>query len=207
MEKQSNEAPQFLAEEAQEQTSQGRSSVPVLFAVFALISVAMAGIVLFTSRDASQLQPPGTRAAQIARGSIIGFEVPPFSLETLEGETVSISDYRGQVVFLNFWATWCVPCQREMPAFETFMAAGREDAVVLAVNNGEATSDVASFATTFGLEHLPILLDPEFKVADGLGIVNLPVTYVIDEQGIVQNFKLGEITLEEMEAYIAEIRS
>jgi len=191
----------------QEQQPQGRSSLPILFVVFALISMAMAGVVLFTSRGTGQLEPPGTRAARVASGSIVGWEVPTFSLELLDGETVSITDYRGQIVFLNFWATWCVPCQREMPAFETFMAAGREDAVVLAVNNGEATSDVANFANNFGLDHLPILLDPDFKVADGMGIVNLPVTYVIDEEGIVQNFKLGEITLEEMEAYIAEIKS
>lgn len=197
-----------MTEETERQTTP--VNVPVLLGGFMLVSLLMAGAVLWTSRAGGQtaaVEVTRPAAVQSGRNTIIGWQVPDFSLETLDGETVSLSDYRGQVVFLNFWATWCVPCQREMPAFEDFMASGRDDAVILAINNGESVADVRGFADLFDLQELPILLDSDFEIADGFGVMNLPVTYVLDGDGVVRNMKLGEMTAEDIDAYIEELRS
>jgi thiol-disulfide isomerase/thioredoxin len=138
--------------------------------------------------------------------AVAGWQVPDFDFETLEGEARNISDYRGQIVFLNFWATWCEPCVREMPVFEEFMAEERDDAVILAVNNGEDPAAVRDFQQLFRLETLPLVMDPDYRISDGFGVMNLPVTYVLDGEGVVQGFKLGEITREDIDAYIADIQ-
>jgi len=179
----------------------------IFLASVASAGLVMAAIVLFTNGSGGSGAVEVTSPARIAARTATGWQVPDFSLETLEGETVSLSDYRGQVVFLNFWATWCEPCQREMPAFEAFMASDRTDAVILAVNNGESVADVQGFVDLFSLENLPILMDSDNAVADGLGVLNLPVTYVIDGDGVMQDFKLGEMTSEDIEQYISSLES
>lgn len=200
-----------MTDEQTEQPEQQPTPVnlPVLLIGFMLVSVALAGAVLLTNNTAQQTAVPDTQPGlvQSGRNTVVGWQVPDFSLQTLDGDSVSLSDYRGKIVFLNFWATWCVPCQREMPAFEEFMASGRDDAVILAINNGENINDVRDFAALFDLEALPILLDSDFEIADGFGVMNLPVTYILDQEGIVHNMKLGEMTHEDIEAYIAALQS
>lgn len=190
------------------ETEQSNGKLWILLAALVGSGLAMMVMVLLAGDGRPAPAVSATRPARIAEANAAtGWQVPDFSLQTLNGETVSLSDYRGQIVFVNFWATWCVPCQREMPAFEEFMAAGREDAVILAVNNGENIEDVRNFAELYNLNTLPILLDEDFTVTDGFGVMNLPVTYVIDETGVVRNFKLGEVTLEDIETYIDDLQS
>ncbi len=198
-----------MTEQANEQQASS-SSVPLLFVGFGVVGMVMAAVVLLASPgNTGNTAPIITREARVQSGqnTIVGWEVPDFTLDTLAGEPVSLSDYRGKIVFINFWATWCVPCQREMPAFEDFMASDQDDAVILAVNNGESIGDVQGFVDLFGLEALPILMDEDFAVSDGFGVVNLPVTYVLDPDGVVHNFKLGEMTERDIELYIEQIQS
>ncbi|MEM6284500.1 MAG: redoxin domain-containing protein [Chloroflexota bacterium] len=184
---------------------------PVIIVAFAAAGMVMAALVLLAGSGGQAQQVPegtvATRQARVSSGqnTVVGWEVPAFDVITLEGEEVNITDYRGKVVFLNFWATWCEPCQREMPAFESFMASGREDAIILAVNHGETAGDVQGFVDLFGLEHIQFLMDEDFEISDGFGVVNLPVTYVLNEDGVVRGFKLGEITEADMDAYIEQI--
>lgn len=182
--------------------------LPLFFLGFMLVGFVMAALVVFANNNNLSTNTNNRPEASSGNGggTVVGWQVPDFSLDTLDGETVSITDYRGKVVFLNFWATWCIPCQREMPAFNDFMAQGRDDAVILAVNNGEEIQPVAEFVNLFQLEHVPILMDSAFVVSDGFGVVNLPVTYVLDGEGVVRYFKLGEVTSEDIESYIAAIQ-
>lgn len=188
-------------------TDESRSMMlPIIIAGFVLMGLIMAASIMLTNPNSNPAQE-ANRAARVPENtnSGVGWTVPDVDITTLDGDVVQLSDYRGQIVFLNFWATWCVPCQREMPAFNEFMASGREDAVILAVNHGENADDVRDFVNLFQLDSLPILLDEDYVMTDGFGVMNLPVTYVIDGEGVVRTFKLGEVTLEDLEDYIAAL--
>jgi thiol-disulfide isomerase/thioredoxin len=178
--------------------------LPLMILGFAVVSLVMAATILFAN------QPPDPTATRPARvpasgaNAAVGWQPPDFEVQLLDDETRTIRDYQGQVVFLNFWATWCVPCQREMPAFETLMAEGRDDVTVLAVNHGEQLSTIRDFRRVFQLDALPIVLDPDYVISDGFGVINLPVTYILNPDGVVTGFHLGEITREDIDAYITD---
>lgn len=141
---------------------------------------------------------------QVVDAPVINFELP-----SLEGGTIRLSDYEGRIVFLNFWATWCEPCKRELPAFEQFTAAhtAPNDPVILAVNYGETPDQIRQFLNDQGIEGLNVALDQDTTVGQEYGIFNLPVTFVIDQRGIVRYPKYGEMTLDEMNAYIEALQT
>lgn len=109
---------------------------------------------------------------------------PDFTLPNAGGRKVSLKDYRGKVVFLNFWATWCESCRDEMPSMERlyqeFKGKGLE---IVAVNVKEKRQDARAFAKQFKLTY-PILLDPEGEVGLLYGAFGLPATYLIDRNGV-----------------------
>jgi len=110
---------------------------------------------------------------------------PDFVLEDADGNTHRLSDYRGKVVALNFWATWCPPCWREMPSMQRLKNEMDDSAfVILAVNVGEDEDTVFGF--TFSLDEpidFPLLLDLDGKVTDQWPIAALPTSFVIDKNG------------------------
>ena len=126
-----------------------------------------------------------------SRPPMVGGPAPEFTLKDLKGHPVSLADYRGKVVLLNFWATWCEPCKKEMPemqaAYEKFKDRGF---VVLSVNFGEDSDPAGAFAH-HGLLTFPILLDPKVSVAARYGVVSLPVSFFIDSEGIIQERVFG----------------
>lgn len=118
-------------------------------------------------------------------GLAVGDLAPDFELTTLEGETVRLSDYRGQRVFLNFWATWCPPCRAEMPDMQNLYEAQDVPFEILAVNltKSEASEEnVEAFIQDFGLS-FPVLLDKESIVAEGYSVTAVPSSYIIDTEG------------------------
>lgn len=133
-----------------------------------------------------------------SEGAEIGNIAPDFELVTMTGETVKLSDYEGQRVMLNFWATWCPPCREEMPDMQKFYEDN--DAVVLAVNitNMETSKNkVNDFAEEFGLT-FPILMDEEGVVSTLYRISPIPTTYMIDSNGIIQHKQYGALDYEQM---------
>lgn len=131
-----------------------------------------------------------------------------FELRTLAETTTKLSDYRGRVVFLNFWATWCEPCQRELPAFVAFsQQQGSDGAVVLAVNVGETYDLANAYLNERGISGFPVLLDVRYTVTDLYGIGPIPVTFVIDGEGIIRFAHYGEISAEDMAEYVAELEA
>lgn len=132
-----------------------------------------------------------------------GEPAPDFELTAMDQTRVSLSDFRGRVVFLNFWATWCGPCEREMPAFEAFMEAQPEDGpLVVGVNLGETYDAVKPYLDERGIHSFPILLDVQYIAGNLYGIGPIPVTFVIDEDGMIRYSKFGEITTEDMQSYL-----
>jgi peroxiredoxin len=116
---------------------------------------------------------------------------PDFILPDLSGKTVRLRDFRGKVVVLNLWATWCTPCVAEMPTLETLWKrmAGR-DLVLLAVNQDERTDGVRGWVDGQELT-FPVLLDPRAQVAHDYGVSGYPETFVIDRNGRVVHHHIG----------------
>jgi peroxiredoxin len=105
-----------------------------------------------------------------------GFTAPDFSLETLDGQTIALSDLRGQVLLINFWASWCLPCREEMPAIQQVYERYRDqDFVVLAVNLQEQDAQVTAFTDRLELT-FPVLIDRDGSVFDRYRVMALPST-------------------------------
>ena len=141
-------------------------------------------------------------------GPRTGYAAPDFALPDLTGVTHRLSEYRGKVVFLNLWTTWCPPCRMEMPAMEQLhrRLAGR-DFAMLAVSEDEGGRDaVAPFVAELGLT-FPVLLDPEARLSPRYGATGYPETFIIDRDGKVVNHIIGPANWEseEMMRYFAAV--
>jgi cytochrome c biogenesis protein CcmG/thiol:disulfide interchange protein DsbE len=122
-----------------------------------------------------------------------GFPAPDFTLNALGGEPATLSAYRGQVVIVNLWASWCGPCRAEMPALQTVYAANQARGLeVLAVNSTyqDSASDAQAFVHELGLT-FPILLDEDGAVSRRYLVRALPSTFFIDRQGVIRTVILG----------------
>ncbi|MBE2272198.1 MAG: TlpA family protein disulfide reductase [Anaerolinea sp.] len=196
-----------IPESAQPQR-RGISPALVMFLIVPLIGLVVAGGVILRQENVIRAtQAPATPGAITLPPmptpiSLADTPLVDFALPTLTGDTVNIGDYRGRVIFLNFWATWCVPCQREMPTLAQFVAEQPPDgALVFAVNVEEPRDVVEGFVREYGISGLPILLDEAGTVSSQFGVFQLPVTFVIDGTGVIRYPKYGEITLQELTAY------
>jgi peroxiredoxin len=121
----------------------------------------------------------------------VGKPAPDFQLPNLEGQPISLSDFRGKPVLLNFWATWCGPCVFEMPFIQSiFEESSDTGLVILAVNIGEAPPTVRDFIQS-GNFSFPVLLDTSQDVALEYNVRGIPTTFLIDKDGIIQVIKVG----------------
>ena len=134
-----------------------------------------------------------------------GYPAPQLVLVDLQGNPVSIDDYRGQVILVNNWATWCPPCKLEMPELQAYYAAhAKEGFVVLAIESGEPTDQVASYVQEHGLT-FPVFLDPHITALEAFDNWNLPNSYIIDRQGVVRLSWTGGINQPTLEHYVTPL--
>lgn len=130
---------------------------------------------------------------------------PDFAVYDLEGRVVQLSDFRGdKPVFINFWATWCPPCEREMPDMQRLYAERGDEFELLAVNFLEHRPQVTPWVEEKGLE-FPILLDVTGDVAGRYGVWSYPTSVFIDKDGIVRGRFVGELSYAIMEDFIDRI--
>ena len=137
-------------------------------------------------------------AAQRAR---VGDPAPDFALPALAGDTVHLAELRGHPVILNFWATWCPPCQVELPALVVAYGAHQGDGLRIVAVNGddERVSVIRGFTHRMGLP-FPVLLDRRARVTSQYRVLGLPTTVFVDSTGIVRAIHAGPISPAELAA-------
>jgi cytochrome c biogenesis protein CcmG/thiol:disulfide interchange protein DsbE len=169
----------------------GRRRRIIIFCVVSLVNVGLLALLL------SQLLTP---ASHVATDPLVGHAAPNFSLTALHPGgsqgTLSLADFKGKPVVLNFWATWCAPCKEELPLLEKTWQqeqAQGKDVVFLGVDFQEAGSDAANFVQQYGISY-QILLDTDGAATLKYGITGLPQTVFINRQGVVVSKVPGELT-------------
>lgn len=162
---------------------------PLVAAVFSSITITP------LSAEIAALPPEGLRE---------GFRAPQFTVTMLDGSVKSLSDFQGQVVMLNFWATWCPPCRIEMPVmqsiYEDYQAQGF---TILAVNNAETVDVIQAYRDELGLR-FPVVLDPVGRVQQQYEVFSYPTSIFVDRRGIIYGIHSGPIEQEQMIGFIEE---
>jgi len=174
-----------------------------------LLALALIGAGLVILGVAAWVLLPGLTAASQEEVSAIPVQVsyaaPELSLTDLQGNPVSLIDYRGSVVLVNNWATWCPPCKAEMPALQAYYEAHQEqNFIIIAIEAGQPVSEVADFVRRYGLT-FPVWTDPTLKATVAFRNPGLPSSYVIDASGTVRLAWAGAINLEKLEEHVTPL--
>lgn len=177
----------------------------VFAAVGAVAAVALiATIWVLTGRDAAtQAQPMGE----------MDRPAPAFEVPALAGGTINLEAYKGQVVLLNFWGTWCEPCKRELPALETaHQQLNGEGLAVIGVNltddeltQGRDQAAIAAYLAQYGVTY-PVALDVEGEITNAYRVFPLPTSFFIDGEGRIRYVHIGELTLDDVQARFRELK-
>ena len=156
---------------------------------YAYILILLIGLAwIFVSADKA-----GTSTSGLIPAPQQGFLAPDFELQTTTGETIKLSDLRGQAVLVNLWATWCPPCRAEMPAIERVYNEYKEDGfIVLAINMTyqDTPANIEPFIDEYGLT-FPILLDTNNSVGSAYQLRSLPSSFFVDRDGMISEVVIG----------------
>lgn len=186
----------------------GLSPILVIFLISGTLGLIAAGVMLMNeTREAPAPTPNAALNNPLpASRPMRDWIADDFELQTLDGETVRLSDFAGRPVFINFWWTGCPPCEEEFPAFQQFIEEqGTDGAVILAVNQaGESPAEIQAFLDRIDVQNVPILLDPDYIMPRLFPYTGFPTTYFINESGEVRYQKIGTITLEQLYSYLEE---
>lgn len=145
--------------------------------------------------------------AEATRSQLAGREVPEFSVETLDGVTVTDNDLAGKATIVNFWNTWCIPCREEHPALQQFHArhADDPDFVMLGIVRDDTRAAVERWVRTKGVGWT-VAMDPGGKAALAFGTRGQPETFAISPDGLVVGYQFGPSTVEDLETLLAAAR-
>lgn len=174
-----------------------------------LFIIGLAGYGIYDYLDKSPSKAIQTMEAEVNEvGVRKGQRAPDFTLANLEGNSMRLSDYQGKRVLLNFWASWCPPCQVEMPHMQKFYEDyQQQDVVILGVNMTSIEKhqdDVQQFISK-GAYTFPILLDPKGEVMQAYQVTAYPTTYLLDSSGVIQDKFVGAMSYELMKKYASEL--
>jgi cytochrome c biogenesis protein CcmG/thiol:disulfide interchange protein DsbE len=168
-----------------------------------LIVIGIVVTFLLANNPANDPTQPTDFSAIPAR---VHYDAPTLTLNDIRGTANSLSNYLGQVVLVNLWATWCPPCKAEMPLLQDYYLHHKNEGfVVIAIEDGDPTPGVISFVENYGLT-FPVWLDPTYQATDqAFKTKNLPSSYVIDRAGKVRLAWVGAINAANLEKYVTSI--
>lgn len=136
----------------------------------------------------------------------VGDPAPDFKLTDLNGEEHQLSDYKGQGVFVNFWGTWCKPCEKEFPLMERQYQVYKDQGVqILAVNIAQSDYEVKQYAEQRDLT-FPIVIDKNKSVMEAYNIIPLPTTLLVNAEGNIEKIITGEMSEEDIQSYMEQIK-
>lgn len=137
-------------------------------------------------------------------GLAVGDTAPDIVLKTLHNEQIRLSDLRGKPVIVNFWATWCPPCQREMPDLQKFYNDYKSHVEFLSVHltSQDSREKVAPFMEQYRIT-FPVVLDTKGKILKLYNIQTIPTTYILDKNGIIRKKVIGPLTYKQLQEAIA----
>jgi thiol-disulfide isomerase/thioredoxin len=163
-------------------------------------SVAAVAVLLILALAACS----GSRPEQVG-GITQGIKAREFSLQSLDGEEVSLSDLNGQVVLVNFWASWCEPCRDEIPDLEAaYQKYHDEGFTILGINVQESPDTVKEFVARLGITY-PVLLDVDGRVLKEYRSGGLPISLVLDRNGVIRARQTGYLSAAQLETYLAQV--
>lgn len=167
-----------------------------------LIGSLLLGIAwIMQSREAAE---PAEAASSATEAPAVGHLAPDFTTESLSGDTFTLSDYRGQPVVLNFWATWCPPCRAEIPFFQAASRKYNGQVAVIGIDDGEPREIVAPFVADMGMTY-PVPLDATSEVSRRYRVNSLPTTVFIDRTGVIQYIHIGILNQAVLDDQIAQL--
>lgn len=181
-----------------EPSPRNRSIIPIILLGLGLILIAASGFYIL--QDAALQNDLSTVPIEV------NFPAPELTLSDIHGKPRSLADYRGQVVLVNLWATWCPPCKDEMPTLQAFYNKHKADGfVIIAINDGDPATDVLQFVEEYQLS-FPVWLDPSYIATEqAFRTLNLPSSFVIDREGIVRQTWVGGISRKMLDKYVTPI--
>ena len=167
-----------------------------------VVLIIITGAWYFTNQNQQQTQNTEPVEQNIEIGPETGLMAPDFTLENLSGKEVSLSDFRGQKIFLNFWASWCPPCKQEMPDIQKLYKEN-DNVKVLTVNVQETKDTVFDYMMSNNYS-FTTLLDKNGTIGSRYLVRGIPTTIIIDEDGIILSRQSGALTYERMLELLSE---
>jgi thiol-disulfide isomerase/thioredoxin len=189
-----------------EPTALPRWIAAIIIGAIALASIAALLWPLLTKPSARA--DAGVIRAQIdgeGAAGRIGANAPDFEWTSPDGQTLRLSTYRGKVVVVNFWATWCPPCREEMPALQR-VAASEPDVVVLEVDLMESADKARSFLDSLALDRLQLVLDTDGATTRRFGVLTLPSTFFVDRDGVIRHLEFTPMNEQQIRTGVRKAR-
>lgn len=183
-----------------------RAAAPALIAVLVLLAFALGTVALRTVMHTAADEVADRSVAPRARiGTDPGAIAPAFSAPAYRGATVSLDQFRGHPIVLNFWASWCPPCRAENPDIESVYNAHKgEGLVLLAAAIGEGQGAVAGYMQRADL-HYPVGADSDTQIAADYRVLGIPTHVFVDKEGIVRDIRVGAMSQKTMEKKVSAI--
>lgn len=179
----------------------------IVLLVFSLLGVGAAALVIGASNaQLTNSTANNTPARRVLRENT---PAPDFTLTTLEGATIKLSDYQGRRIMLNFWASWCAPCLAETPdlvlAYNNLLKQGESDILFVGIGVNDDIQNLRKFAENNRVPYL-IVNDPTSVVADAYGVIAMPITVFIDEKGLVYRKFIGAVKQQQVMDVFKEMK-